>query len=91
MGSQIAYREGMSLTLRVGDFHAATWQKNTAYELQIWTDEGLAYASRFDGTAPQALALAVQKRRFYRAVVEDLTHGYRVCVGNPIWLDKEEI
>ena len=91
MGSQIAYREGMSLTLRVGDFHAATWQKNTAYELQIWTDEGLAYASMFNGKEPQELSLEVQKRKYYRVVIEDLTHKYRVCISNPIWLDKEEI
>lgn len=91
MGAQIAYREGMTLTLRVGDIHPATFHEDTAYELQVWTDEGLAYASRFDGTAPQKLALAVQKRRFYRVVVEDLTRGCRVCVGNPIWLDKDEV
>jgi hypothetical protein len=90
MGSQIAYKDGMKLTVRVDDFHRATWRENTAYELQVITDEGVAYASMFNGKEPQALSLEVQKRKFYRVVINDLTHGYRVCVGNPIWLDKEE-
>ncbi|MBQ9778350.1 MAG: hypothetical protein IJW22_05425 [Clostridia bacterium] len=90
MGAQIAYHEGMILTLRVGDVHPQTWQKSTAYELQVITDQGVAYSSLFNGALPQSLALAVQRRRFYRVVINDLTHGYRVCVGNPIWLDKQE-
>ena len=52
------------------------------------TDKGLAYASQFDGKEEQALTLAVQDRAYYRAEVIDLTHGYRVAVGNPIGLDK---
>ena len=43
----------------------------------------------FNGKEPQELTLEVQKRKFYRVVIEDLTHKYRVLVGNPIWLDKE--
>lgn len=90
MGSQITYKEGMKLTVRLADFMQATWRPDTAYELQIITDKGVAYASMFDGKEPQAISLAVQKRNFYRLVVNDLTHGYRVSVSNPIWLDKEE-
>ena len=90
MGSQITYKPGMKLTLRVGDFHKATWRADTAYELQIITDQGVAYASMFDGKEPQEVSLEVQDRRFYRMIVTDLTHNYRVSVGNPIWLDKEE-
>ena len=90
MGSQIAYKKGMKLTLRVGDFHHATWKENTAYQLQILSDEGVVYEEMFNGKHPQAVALEVQKRKFYRVVIWDLTHRYRVCVSNPIWLDLDE-
>ncbi len=89
MGSRLAYREGMKLTLRVDDIFKPTHEANTVYELRVYTDKGLAYASTFNGEEPQALALEVQKRRYYRAEVFDLTHGYRVAVSNPIWLDLE--
>ncbi len=89
MGSQIEYKDGMKLNIRVDNFHKRVWRPDTAYELQVWTDEGLAYASMFNGKEPQELTLEVQKRKFYRVVIEDLTHKYRVLVGNPIWLDKE--
>ncbi len=87
MGSELAYRKGMKLTLRVDDYFAPGMKDDTAYELRIYSDKGLAYASMFSGKEPQAISLEVQERRFYRAEVFDLTHGYRVAVGNPIWLD----
>ena len=87
MGSRLAYRKGMKLTLRVDDCFAPNRRENTAYELRVFSDRGLAYASTFDGTQSQELALLVKERRFYRAEIFDLTHGYRVAVGNPIWLD----
>ncbi len=90
MGSEISYRDGMKLTLRVGDLHAPARRDNTAYELRVYTDKGLAYASMFNGDEPQYLSLEVKERAFYRAEVVDLTHGgFRICVGNPIWLDAE--
>ena len=85
----IEYKDGMKLTLRVGDFFRHTLREDTAYELQVITDQGVAYSSMFNGKLPQALSLEVQKRKFYRVVVNDLTHAWRVCVSNPIWLDKE--
>ncbi len=88
MGSELEYKDGMTLTLRVDDFFSYQWKENTAYELRIYSDKGLVYKSIYDGTKPQEIALEVKKRNFYRAEVFDLTHGYRVAVGNPIWLDK---
>ncbi len=89
MGSRFAYRDGMKLTLRVDDVFKPTHVANTVYELRVYTDKGLAYASIFNGEEPQALAIEVQHRRYYRAEIFDLTHGYRVAVSNPIWLDAE--
>ena len=88
MGSELEYEDGMELYLRVGDFFSHQWQENTAYELRIYSDKGLVYKSLFNGKETQKIALKCQKRAFYRAEVADLTHGYRVAVGNPIWLDK---
>ncbi len=90
MGSRLAYRDGMKLSLRVDDLFGPEREKNHAYELRVYTDRGLAYAAMFDGKQPQALSLEVQKRRYYRAEVFDLSAECRVSVGNPIWLDKEE-
>lgn len=90
MGSELAYKPGMKLTLRVGDFFRHTWKENTAYELQILTDKGVAYSSLFNGKEMQEVSLEVQERLYYRVVVWDRTRGYRVCVSNPIWLDKKE-
>ena len=88
MGSELEYKDGMVLTLRLDDFFPQRWQENTVYELRVYSDKGLVYKSMFDGQKPQQIAFECQKRAFYRAEVFDLTHGYRVAVGNPIWLDK---
>ncbi len=90
MGSELAYKEGMKLTLRVGDFYRNTLKENNAYELQIITDQGIAYSSMFNGKEPQAVSLEVKDRKFYRVIVKNLTMGARVSVSNPIWLDKIE-
>ena len=90
LGSEIAYKEGMKLTLRIDDFFHNTLKENTAYELQIITDKGVAYSSLFNGKEPQEISLEVQNRKFYRVIVRNVTIGTRVCVSNPIWLDKVE-
>ncbi|MBR7181839.1 MAG: hypothetical protein IKD28_03540 [Clostridia bacterium] len=87
MGSEIEYKEGMKLTLRTGDMFRKLLKENTAYELRIFTDKGLAYSSMYNGKETQEIELAVEKRAFYRAEIYDLTNGYWVAVGNPIWLD----
>ncbi len=88
MGSEIPYREGMKLTLRMDDFYRHAWRPNTVYELRIVTDRGVAYASRCNGKFPQAMSLAVQERAFYRAEIYDVSHDVWVAHGNPIWLDR---
>ncbi len=90
MGSENVYREGSILTLRVDDGFTRHIKDGTVFELRVYSDEGLVYASAFDGKHPQALAIKTQKRKFYRAEVFDLTRGCRVGIGNPVWLDKVE-
>ncbi len=87
MGSEIEYKDGMKLTLRVDDIFPKVLKDETAYELRIITDKGLAYSSIYNGKLPQAVELEVEKRAFYRAEIFDLTHEHFVAIGNPIWLD----
>ncbi len=87
MGSEIAYREGMKLTLRLDDFFPRAWRDNIAYEFRIVTDRGIAYSSMFNGRHPQAVEIEVQKRAFYRAEIFNHTIGCWFSLGNPIWLD----
>ena len=89
MGSELEWKEGMKLTLRVGDFFGPAFVDGDAYELRIITDKGVAYSSIYDGKTTQQVSLEVQKRAFYRAEIVDLNGNYRIAVGNPIWLDKE--
>lgn len=87
MGSVVEYKDGMKLTLRVDDFFPKMFKDNSAYELRIITDKGIAYSSVYDGKLPQAVELEVQKRAFYRAEIFDLTNCRFVAISNPIWFD----
>ena len=87
MGSSIAYREGLTLNIQVGDWYEPSFRPNTVYAVKVYTDQGLAYASEFDGREVQNLALAVQKRKYYRVEVTNESDGYVVGISNPIWLD----
>lgn len=90
MGSELEYNDSMVLTLEAGDFFKYQIKEDTAYELRIYTEKGLVYKGLYNGKQTQRVALKCKKRAYYRAEVFDITHGYRVAVGNPIWLDKEK-
>lgn len=87
MGSELESSPGKRLVLRVADVFAPSVKPGTAYELRIITDRGVAFAEAFDGTPGQTVAIETQDRKFYRAEIFDLTHGYAVAIGNPIWTD----
>ncbi len=87
MGGSIAYRDGLTLNIQVADFYEPAFRPNTVYAVKVYTDQGLAYASEFDGCGVQNLALAVQKRKYYRVEVTNESDGYVVGISNPIWLD----
>ena len=87
MGGHLAYRRGLKLAIRLGDYHRPGMREKTVYCLKVFTDKGLAYASEFDGTQPQELVLPVKKRMYYRVEVTDETRGAHICIANPIWLD----
>lgn len=86
MGGVCPYEEGLTLEIRVGDFHRS-WKKDAIYRLKVFTDRGVAYVSEFQGAAPQKLAFPVQKRAFYRLEITNETDEHLVSLSNPIWLD----
>jgi len=90
MGSEIAYEEGMKLSIRICDYFDRHFKDNTVYTLRVFTDEGLAFESDFNGKEAQELQLEVKNRKFYRADVYDKTNECVVAISNPIWLDAEK-
>ena len=90
MGSETSFEDGMLLSIRVCDYFDRDKKENTVYALRVFTDEGLAFESDFDGSEAQELQLEVKPRRFYRVDVYDKTHECIVGIGNPIWLDREK-
>jgi len=87
MGSVTEYADGLTLCIRVDDFHFAHWQPETVYSLKVYTDKGLAYAVEFDGKTPIRAALPVKNRAFYRCEVWNESDNLPVAFSNPIWLD----
>ena len=90
MGSEISFKDGMLLSIRVCDYFDRDKKENTVYSLRVFTDAGLAFESDFDGSEAQELQLEVKPRKFYRVDVYDKTHECIVGIGNPIWLDREK-
>ena len=87
MGSSLPYRDGLVLAIQLDDYYKPTMLDNTVYCLKVYTDQGLAYASEFDGKQPQALSIPVKNRKYYRVEVTNESDGSIVSVSNPIWLD----
>ena len=70
----------------------APWQEYSQYiEYVDIAPSAQIDAEAFDGSVPQTAAIETRDRRFYRAEIFDLTHGYPVAIGNPIWLDGKRI
>lgn len=88
MGSEDAEFGGNALAIRTGDFFPPAIRPETAYRLNVYSDRGLAYTSVFDGVTPQALVIETRERAFYRAEILDITHGFPVAIGNPVWAAK---
>lgn len=87
MGSSLPYRDGLILAVRVGDYYRPNMPDDTVYCLKVYTEKGLAYASEFDGKAPQTLTIPVQNRMYYRVEITNESDGTIVAISNPIWLD----
>lgn len=87
MGGHLPYRDGQTLLIKLDDFFLPQFKANTVYCLKVYTNQGLAYASEFNGEMPQKLALQVQKRSYYRVEITNESDHLIVALSNPIWLD----
>lgn len=88
MGSVATYAPGKTLYVQVEDFHPAHRKEDTVYCLRIYTEKGLAFAREFDCEQPQAIALPVADRMYYRAEITNESDGCLVALSNPIWLEE---
>ena len=86
MGGVVDYEKGQTLSVKVGDFHRDHRPADTVYSLRIYTNRGLAWYKEFTGE-DMAVALPVQRRRYYRVEVWNESDGHVVALSNPIWLN----
>ena len=78
---------GQTLTVAVGDAHSRQLRELNKYRLEIYTDKGLVFRqelSRFPETEYVTVTVDPDSR-YYRAELFDITAGYTVAIGNPIW------
>ena len=85
VGSTAAYREGMTLQVKVDDVHPLLFDPAEKWRVDIHTDEGLAYSAPLKQHF--AAAIPVKRRKFYRAEVIRERDGAPAAIGNPIWLE----
>lgn len=80
--------ENNRLIVRVGDFHESVYIKGHTYRVDILDAEGVVASreiSYTEAAQPVYMAMDTQKTDFYRVEVFDVTSGYRLAIGNPIW------
>lgn len=74
------------VVVSVGDIHELVYDESHKYGIELYDDGGILFSTEIDPTETTYFALdADADRKFYRAVVVDLTEGCRIAVGNPIW------
>ena len=87
IGSELAFREGMTIEIELGDFYRHEWKCDTTYRVRVISDRGVVYESCYNGKLTQRLSIKAENRKFYRVEIFDVNHGYLVGHSNPIWLD----
>jgi len=80
---------GKRLVISVGDWHPQAinqpHNKKSEFRLDIYNEKGLVTSIDLDGTETQYFAIDAENCQYYRAEVYDVTNGYWLSVGNPIW------
>lgn len=80
--------ENQRLVVSIGDFHESVYIKGHTYRVDILDDKGIVCSKElsYEECAQNVyLAVDTQKVDFYRVEVFDVTSGYRIAIGNPIW------
>ena len=80
--------EGKRLIICISDFHRSLYHENHTYRIDLFGGEDCLWSERFTGaecSEPIWIALDTTDVPFYRIEVWDITAGYRIALGNPIW------
>ena len=80
--------DGKRLVVSIGDFHESVYIKGHTYRVDILDDKGVIASRELtweECAQPVYMALDIQRAAFYRVELFDVTSGYRIAIGNPIW------
>lgn len=83
--------EGQRLIACVGDLHDSVSIKGHTYRVEVLDDRGSVYSEEFSWEQSKEgvwLALDTKAADFYRVEVFDVTSGFRIAIGNPIWQSR---
>lgn len=83
--------EGGRLIVCVGDLHDSVSIKGHTYRVEVLDDCGTVYSEEFTWEQSMEgvwLALDTKAADFYRVEVFDVTSGFRIAIGNPIWQSR---
>ena len=87
-GGITTFDAGKRLVLSVGDIHESFYQAraNHKFAVEVYDDGGIIFTTEIDPSETTYFAMDIDtSRKFYRAVVVDLTEGCRIAVGNPVF------
>ena len=88
MGGHTVF-DGQTLTVSVSDYHESVFCADHGYRLDILDDRGIVRSEEIPCGECAYVSIPVRNAAFYRAEVWDITKGYRIAIGNPIWNDAE--
>lgn len=83
MGSALKVKAGDRLILRAGDLYRG----QGAYKLELFDKNGVCGSFTFEAGEPIYVSAPVKPDDFYRAVVTEVSSGFRIGIGNPIWTE----
>ena len=80
---------GKRVVVSAGDFHSLEFNPGRQYRIDLYDDKGLVGSQEVNLHLTSYIAVdADASSKFYRAEVYDMTEGYIVALGNPIWNDQ---
>ena len=85
-GGVTTFDAGKRMVVAVGDIHELVYKAGHKYGIEVYDDGGILFATEIDPRETTYFAMDIDtNRKFYRAVVVDLTEGCRIAVGNPVF------
>ena len=88
MGGMTDFSE-KNLNVAVGDFHKRYYEEGHRYRFDLIDETGTVASLPFSCKEPFSFHFRVNpEARFYRVEIFDVTRGFRIAIGNPIWNKK---